>query len=422
MPSHNPKRGQHKAQGEQEKRNLANQSWSDKINQAIDDLAINRTSVREEALDSLISGLLRHYAAEVIEPRNEELLILLKRSLSKGGSQRESCLAANAIALAFVNHGDMSLGEEEDLYQVILPTLKATLSNSTDITIKSNCIQTMALITFIAASDIDTQLVRNYLYDIIETEGEGLDTEGLSTQDIDQLLSAALRAYGLLYISSFSEGILQSDVIWEEIEKVMPLHEMLLESSDKDVRVAAGENIAVMFEIMRICVDLEDEDEEFDEEAEQYPEYDNMDGLLYTLKQLSVESGRRQTKSDRAEQKSVFRDVTKSVEEGIKPVEELKISGKVITFRGWSKILVLNAFRRSIGQGLQQHFKTNDLLRQIFHFSGRFSTQNTTDDDDDEEKHYLDDLSKVDKHYVYEERDKARSKQLRIARNGKDRA
>ncbi|KAG0182078.1 Interferon- developmental regulator 2 [Apophysomyces sp. BC1021] len=390
------------------------------MNQAIDDLATNRTSIREEALTSLITSLLRHYAAEALEPRNEELLLLLRRSLCKGGSQKESCLAAEAIALAFVNHGDMSVGEEEDLYQIILPALKSTLSHSNDIWIKTNCLQTMALVTFIAASDIDSQLVRNYLYDLIETEGEGLDMDDMAPQDVDQFLCAALRAYGLLFISSFSEGIINFDLVWEEIEKVMPLYEMLLESSDKDVRVAAGENIAVMFEIVRICTELEEDEEDFDEDAEQRPEYDNMDGLIHTLRQLSVDSSRRHNKNDRAEQKSVFRDVIKSVEEGVKPVEELKIGGRVITFRGWSKILVLNAFRRSIGQGLQLHFKTNDLFRQIFHFSARFSGQNGSDDDDD--SHYLDGLSKVDKHYVYEERQKTRSKQLRIARNGKDRS
>lgn len=32
----------------------------------------------------------------------------------------------------------------------------------------------------------------------------------------------------------------------------MPVHEMLLESSDKDVRIAAGENIGLMFETANI--------------------------------------------------------------------------------------------------------------------------------------------------------------------------
>lgn len=60
-----------------------------------------------------------------------------------------------------------------------------------------------------------------------------------------------------------------------------------------------------------------------------------MDELVRTLRELSVESSRRQSKSSRAEQKSIFRDIVKSVEDGVSPTEELKIGGRIIRFRGW---------------------------------------------------------------------------------------
>lgn len=138
------------------------------------------------------------------------------------------------------------------------------------------------------------------------------------------------------------------------------MHEMLLESSDKDVRIAAGENIGLMFETVNVFLakDPNDEDEEEDEEEDMVkPEYDNMDGLIHTLKDLSVDSNRRRAKSDRVEQKSVFRDIVKTVEENVKPTEELKINGRVLLFRGWGKILPLSAFRSCLGQGFQHHLK-----------------------------------------------------------------
>jgi hypothetical protein len=84
-----------------------------------------------------------------------------------------------------------------------------------------------------------------------------------------------------------------------------------------------------------------------------------MDGLIHTLKDLSIDSSRRRNKSDRAEQKSVFRDILKTVEENVKPVEELKIGGRTLAFKGWAKILPLNSFRKTISQGFQHHLKVN---------------------------------------------------------------
>lgn len=141
----------------------------------------------------------------------------------------------------------------------------------------------------------------------------------------------------------------------------MPIFEILLESSDKDTRIATGENIALIFEVVNIFTSTDENGEEFSEEDDdiEKPEYDNMSELVRTLKDLSVESSKRRAKSERAEQKSVFRDIVKSVEENIKPVEELKIGGKTILFRGWGKIIMLNAFRKTLGQGLQHHLKVS---------------------------------------------------------------
>ncbi|KAI9497802.1 interferon-related developmental regulator-domain-containing protein [Zychaea mexicana] len=389
--------------------------WIDNLNQAIDDLQVNRTSVREESLASIVTLLTRHYAAGPLQPRNEELLTLLRRSLSKSSSAKESALAAQAIALNFISHGD-AVDDQDELYQQILPALKKTTKNADSVIVKSNCLHTLGLVTLIAGSDIDTQLVRDFVFDLIETDGQDFNVEELSPQHIDQLMCTGLRVYGILFISTFYEGVVDPEALWEEIEKVMPMHEVLLESGDKDVRTAAGENVAAMFEILRIatCRDNEDEDEDI-EHNDDY-QYDNMDELLRTLRELSVESSRRQSKSSRAEQKSIFRDIVKSVEDGEPPIEVLKISDRAITFRGWSKILILNAFRNIMGQGLHLHLRSNDLLRQIFRFPAWYFRAGDDDSDNDDD---LNRMSKVDRKYVYDENKKARSKQLRDARSSK---
>jgi hypothetical protein len=40
----------------------------------------------------------------------------------------------------------------------------------------------------------------------------------------------------------------------------MPMHEIMLESSDKDVRIATGENIALMFEAANVFTQDDEDD------------------------------------------------------------------------------------------------------------------------------------------------------------------
>jgi hypothetical protein len=189
----------------------------------------------------------------------------------------------------------------------------------------------------------------------------------------------------------------------------MPIHEIMLESSDNNVRIASGENIALIFETMRLFT--KDDDDTITTTTKL--EYDNMDGLMHTLKDLSIESSRYKSKNERIEQKSVFREVFKSVEQNERPKQDIKIGNRTLVFKGWAKILVFNAFRKSLGQGLQFHLKSNSLVKDIFRYS-------FISDDDGSEKDDIMALSKVDKHYIYDENKKARLKYLRSARLGKE--
>ncbi|OBZ91236.1 Interferon-related developmental regulator 1 [Choanephora cucurbitarum] len=393
-------------------------NWIDSLNQAIDNLSESRItgvsiSTREESLEVIVNNLACHLAYAHIEHRIEEMLALLKRSLLKNGTTKEACLAARAIALTFINLEQVSETEADDLYRRILPSLRNIIKDSDQADIKVNCLQTLSLITYTSASDIDKQLVRNYLFDLIETDGADFNVEGLDAHSLDQFLCAAVHAYGVLYASSFASGFVDFEVLWEELEKVMPVHEIMLESSDKSIRIASGENIALMFETANIF--LADDDEESEDDK---PEYDNLDGLIHTLKQLSMDSSKRHAKSDRAEQKSVFRDIVKSVEGKIRPEEELRIEGKLLSFRGWAKILPLNAFRRSLGQGFQHHLRNNSMMKSIFHYKVGHASH--FEDSDEDDAYDMSTLSNVDRKYIYGENKKMRSKQIRNARITKE--
>lgn len=84
----------------------------------------------------IVTTLARHYAAAELRQRHEELVLLLRRSLSKGTTARESALAAHAISLSFISQGNLERVDQEELYQRILPALKYTAENTTDADVK----------------------------------------------------------------------------------------------------------------------------------------------------------------------------------------------------------------------------------------------------------------------------------------------
>ncbi|MEQ2200752.1 Interferon- developmental regulator 1, partial [Xenoophorus captivus] len=89
-----------------------------------------------------------------------------------------------------------------------------------------------------------------------------------------------------------------SCLIWH-----LPRLQQLLESDDVNMRIAAGETIALLFELAR------DIDSEF--------EFDEWDELCNKLNALATDCNKHRAKTDKRKQRSVFRDVLKAVEVGV---------------------------------------------------------------------------------------------------------
>ena len=87
----------------------------------------------------------------------------------------------------------------------------------------------------------------------------------------------------------------------------------LLDSTDVDVRIGAGEAIALIYEGARQY----DEDFGFDvssDGGEASPTLDQVDELCLKLRQLATDSNKYRAKKDRKQQRSSFRDILRAVE------------------------------------------------------------------------------------------------------------
>ncbi|CAG8675645.1 7817_t:CDS:2, partial [Ambispora leptoticha] len=130
-------------------------------------------------------------------------------------------------------------------------------------------------------------------------------------------------------------------------------------------RVASGENIALMFDILGIGRKYSS--------SREYEDLDNVDfhqidQLVTLLNTLATDSNRRRNKAERKVQRSAFRDILKTVEEGVGIEEKLKIQKQTLFFDTWPKVIQLNAFRYALAEGFYRHIEQNTLLQSIFEY------------------------------------------------------
>ncbi|CAG8479275.1 11955_t:CDS:2 [Acaulospora morrowiae] len=322
--------------------------WKEEVLQSIDNLEEKRTSVRENALSTLIRLLSRKYTFDLLDSRSYSLLDLLCRSIKKEKSIKENRLATKVMSLLFI-----TLGEEQDkMYQTVLPLLKYTSINSASPEVKGACIKTLGLVCFIAGSHTDAIELLEFFSNIIITSGKSVNATNNPVT-----ITSALNSYGLLFSGLWGNSRKGSIRSREEFERVMPGHIKQLESTSMEVRVASGENIALMFESLGIG-----------RRVEQNDKWGNHDHLTHLLNTLATDSNRHRAKADRKVQRSVFRDILKTVEDGDRIQEKLKFNKKTVYFSTWARILQLRAFRDVLADGLQAHFLENELLQAIFEF------------------------------------------------------
>ncbi|KAM9074265.1 interferon-related developmental regulator 2 isoform 2-T2 [Megaptera novaeangliae] len=132
----------------------------------------------------------------------------------------------------------------------------------------------------------------------------------------------------------------------------LPRLPQLLSSESVNLRMAAGETIALLFELTR---DLE---EDF--------VYEDMEALCSTLRTLATDSNKYRAKADRRRQRSTFRSVLHFVEGGECEEETVRFGLEVLYVDSWARRRVYAAFKDALGSGMHHHLQNNELLRDIF--------------------------------------------------------
>lgn len=364
--------------------NIPEDAWKSELNTRIEQITnLKRSSTegRTESLNAYAHILMARYARDEVEPYIGPLVSSMLRSIRQETTESEAIKALKALAATVLTL------DSDSIYDDVADQLKRSIQSSSSIEIKVNAIHTLGVAAFFAGAGDDEILdIMNLFIEIIESDGASVEA-----QDEAGVVIAALEEWGLLAT--------EIEDLEEETEAAMEAFVEQLESADPSVQIAAGENIALLYE-KSMTPQEEDEDVEREDPddpehvrdgprmVKRYTVWRRQDQLLHTLDELANVSTRRISKKDRKALHSSFADIRNSVE---KPTRgpaystalheetgkaygagrmKVRINRNVeVRIDKWWKLQRLNALKRTLQGGFSYHYDQNELVSTALPFS-----------------------------------------------------
>ncbi|KAL4643921.1 hypothetical protein ACB092_02G126000 [Castanea dentata] len=218
-----------------------------------------------------------------------------------------------------------------------------------------------------------------------------LSSNVVATKPSATVITAVVSAWSFLLTTM--TGLKLNPKHWQESISYLS---SLLDKDDQSVRIAAGEALALIFEIGSV--------EKFSGEVKgsidvSTPEgcknregFSHVQGLkgkiINKVRDLSAEAGGKgSAKKDLNSQRNLFRDILDFFEDGYSPENTVKIGGESLNTSSWYQMIQLNFLKRFLGGGFIKHMQENEFLQDVFGFTPK-------------KKHLLDDeyrISSTDK-------------------------
>ncbi|KXL43828.1 hypothetical protein M433DRAFT_131078 [Acidomyces richmondensis BFW] len=342
----------------------------DRINEICDR---KRTSVqgREDSLSGFNTVITKHYAQKEIKGKLSELLPALLKSVRGGQTERETVLALKALALVLITI------PSESLYDAVSGPVKTSLMDAQHPAAKIAAIHALSVATFYGgASEEETENVMDFFLDIVSSDGASVEEA-----DNADVVTAALEEWGFLAT--------QLEDMEESTEVAMDVFVDQLESISVPVQMAAGENIALLYEKSYTEAESDDELDGSDPDREasnghtpamikRYTVYRQQHQLAEKLGELAKASSKRLSKKDRKQLHLTFSDILNTLEkptrgprystaldpDGREYGSRLRVTvpGGTMKIDTWWKLHRLNALKRVLQSGFMIHYEYNQVV------------------------------------------------------------
>ncbi|KAI1370523.1 interferon-related developmental regulator-domain-containing protein [Hypoxylon crocopeplum] len=327
---------------------------------------------RETKLTAYTELIRHHPVAEEVEGQMDDIIPMLLKSVRGRRTAQGVTWALKALMMTILTTGT------ESIHDRVYPTLKNLCENSDfddhNEEIKVASIRAMAISTMCGGGSVTAaEEFLEFLIGIVQSDGHVIDAG-----DNGPVVAAALDAWG--FIASSLDDLEEQST--EALEAFMEQ----LDSSDVDVQIAAGSNIALLLEAAR---DYEEET------GETWNMRYDQDALLRNLNALTRESSKSISKKDRRQLHSSFSSVVTSLEHGKGPGystarrfasnphtggnksdfkneyqeygyrQKLRIQNISIIIDSWSLSARLGMLKSVLGGGLASHYLNNSVVRDL---------------------------------------------------------
>ena len=335
------------------------------LNEVIADLLERKGSSgksREDGLTTYVKCLTSHYLAEVLYGRVDDLLPAFLRSIKTETSEKETIMALKAVALTAITFSDNSI------YETVSSTLKRATSDSQSLPVKAAAIYSLGIcISFGGAGEEEMMDVMTFLLEIASSDGAFIDAD-----DDADVVAAALNTYGFLAT--------QVEDIEHESEDAVAAFLDQLDSDEAKVQIAAGENIALLYEKCYTPREVDDESSSEEESPEdesrgdhppvqsylikRYNPYHNTIEVLDKVTALASLSTKSMNRRDKKTLHQAFASIALTVQEPRLGLQSNNASKMVVRIQRegemrvdkWWKLMRLNAIRRLLGGGFVNHY------------------------------------------------------------------
>lgn len=327
---------------------LDGQMLEDQLIDAFDNLTAKSAKTRLVSFEIIRKTLSERYMVEFIFTRKITILDAISRCIKRSKGQ-DLGFAAHLIAVICATIGQSPETDpiiSELVSQLLVPLADQTVSSD----VRAKCARTIAICTYIIGVGGYVEQVMDRLFAIFSASCAKKDgSMPTPNEQIALLHSSCLQAWTFLLTSVISTS---PDCALTLIEENMDKIVELLDSPNLDLKISAGECLAVMVETIKSQND--------DVTA------DDFEDLCDKIRDLVNDTQKFRGKKDLRQQRSNFREILATIEEDETPNVVIKFGRERLVLESWLRRRQYEAFCELFGTGLNQHLAENEVLRDIF--------------------------------------------------------
>jgi len=319
------------------------EQFETKMKEAIDLATQKAATGRVKALETICGGFVKRYSPDFVDNQKITICDLVDKSLKKGKGAEVEAAAKLSILLA------LQLQDSEEVYKELQGLMVQVVTDeSASPSARAALASSLGGLCFLGGGEISEVVSIMATLENIFSASFSKPEWSLPSfpPEIQALHYSCLTAWSLLLT------LLSSEEVHRNAEATITKLKGLLLSSDVDIRIAAGEAIALVLEFA------------YDHNEEYEPQ--DLDNLIDTIKELATDSNKSRSKKDRKEQRHIFRDILRGVDEGDPPSEKIKFGQETLNLDYWYKKTQYDWFSKVLGSGTNHHLSTNYMLREIF--------------------------------------------------------